>query len=194
MSAINFNFQTDPKPFHQFDESDDNESEMDCDVQSTACDAQSENEMESDAIASTSNSNPEQNCVPNPKKSTNTNEFVEIEYEMLVGDKSDSLLLSTKYDHHFFTKHTKHTHGIRYRCRERTCRAFVILNTETNTCMRMVGSPVHKHKESEQKLETKYWNAIAMNEMRKQCANLAILAGGKRFANVKSIFTNIKAQ
>lgn len=117
-------------------------------------------------------------------------EFVQLEHEFLCGDKSNSKVLSTMCDRHLYTKNGSCVHGIRYRCRDRTCRAFVIYDKVTKTCFRLPSAPPHKHIKNT--VEADYWNLIAKNEMRALCADLATLASGKQIASVDSIFTTVK--
>lgn len=101
--------------------------------------------MECDSNASSSHLN-SKSKLSNAKK-IKDDDFVEIDYELLVGEKKNSLLLSTKCDQNLFQKHSLHALGVRYRCRERPdCHAFVIYCNKTNRCMRLNGSLVHKHK------------------------------------------------
>lgn len=74
--------------------------------------------------------------------------LVPIAHEFMVGEKSNSLLLSTIPDHHLYSKNGTCVHGIRYRCRDRKCRAFVIFDPKKNECYRLSSSPAHKHRKS----------------------------------------------
>lgn len=160
----------------------DDESIHSIDMQS-----ESENEMELHDIPSSSKSN----LKPN---SNNKYESEDMEFEMFVGEKINSLVLSTKRDMHIFRKHSVHSLGTRYRCRAEKCRAFVVLSPDEKTCIKLKNSPKHKHTTKVQNVETYYWDRMAMNEMRAQCSNLANIAGGKRLAEVRSIFANVKQQ
>lgn len=93
-----------------------------------------------------------------------------------------------------YSRHSVGPRGIRYRCHDRKCRAFVTLCPTTKKCMRFIDAPVHKHTKSDASVNTLYWNLVALNEMRKQCSNLTTLADGKRLASVRSIFANVKQQ
>lgn len=55
-------------------------------------------------------------------------DFVILDIEFMPGDKKYSMLLYTKCDHHLITKNGKCVGGIRYRCRDNKCRAFVIFD------------------------------------------------------------------
>lgn len=118
----------------------------------------------------------------------------EVPFEYLCGDKKDSKILATVCDYNLYTKHGKCTRGIRYRCKNRKCRAFLVLCSEKNVCIRLKSSPRHTHTKSNGAIETDYWNLMAKNEMRRQCSNLATLAGGRRLASVRSIFSNVMQQ
>lgn len=117
-------------------------------------------------------------------------EFVQLDHEFMCGDKANSKVLSTKRDRHLYTKNGTCVHGSRYRCRERTCRAFVIYNETTKTCIQLPSAPAHKHIKNN--VEAEYWNLVAKNEMRVLCADLTALASGKQIASVESIFTTVK--
>lgn len=116
-------------------------------------------------------------------------DFEQLDFEFMVGDKSNSLLLSTKCDHHLYTKNGTCVHGIRYRCRHRNCRAFLVYDKVKKTCFRLSSSPRHTH--TKNAVETEYFNLVAKNEMRTLCADLATLAGGKRLTSVDAIFTTV---
>lgn len=122
------------------------------------------------------------------------NNFVELPFEFLCGNKKKSKILATVCDYNLYTKHGSCARGIRYRCKDRDCRAFLIFCSKKNMCMRLKSSPRHKHAKSDSAIEADYWNLLAMNEMRRHCSNLATLAGGRRLANVRSIFSNVMQQ
>lgn len=125
-----------------------------------------------------------------PKKSADTG-FVVLDFDMMAGDKINSRFLVTRCDHHIYGFNGNRKDGKRYRCRNRKCRAFVILG-EDGQCKRFNASPKHVHKNSSTDVETKYWNLIALNEMRAICRNVAAIAGGRRIATIKKIFTDVK--
>lgn len=117
--------------------------------------------------------------------------FVVLDFDMMAGDKINSRFLVTRCDHHIYGFNGNRKDGKRYRCRNRKCRAFVILG-EDGQCKRFNASPKHVHKNSSTDVETKYWNLIALNEMRAICRNVAAIAGGRRIATIKKIFTDVK--
>lgn len=189
MNGFNSNQPTQiVQPRNPFDESGDDDD--DC-ASNKRSDKQSESEndieMELNDVPSSSTSN-------SKPKSKNKGEPVDLEFEMFAGEKINSLVLSTKCDQHIYRKHSVHSLGTRYRCRVDKCYAFVVLSADQKTCVRLSHSEPHKHKKNEQDVETYYWDRIAMNEMRKHCTDLATIAGGKRIAEVRSIFANVKQQ
>lgn len=131
-------------------------------------------------------------AVSGPKRSRKISNkgFVELDHEFMCGDKSNSKVLSTKRDRHLYTRNGSCVHGSRYRCRERTCRAFVIYNETTKTCFQLPSAPAHKHIKNN--VEAEYWNLVCKNEMRALCSDLTTLASGKQIASVESIFTTVK--
>lgn len=119
--------------------------------------------------------------------------FVELDFEFVCGHKKDSKVLVTPCDYNQYTKHGTRNIGVRYRCIDRKCRSFLIFDEEKNICKRLKSTPRHKHSQSDSTLEAEYYNLLAMNEMRRQCSNLTKLAGGKRMASIRAIFSKVKS-
>lgn len=191
MSVFNFiqleKLRNQENNMHKFSESD-SESENETDVSINHIENQSKN-------AITSEKNVKKTFQSKAKsKSTAQDEFDEMEFEFFCGDKKNSKVLATVADYNLYSKHGTCARGIRYRCKDRKCRAFVILCNDRNICMRFKSSPPHKHHKTQNKLETDYWNVVVKSEMRRQCTNLYTLAGGKRLASVRSIFSNVMQQ
>lgn len=198
MTAYNFSQLDIPGAnYYNFAESDDEMSENDSEKNKMECDeTDSASECdEAKSVAPSTSASVATKRIPKPNKNKiDGNDFVELEFEFLVGDKSNSQLLSTKCDHYVYRKHSKGPLGIRYSCHDDKCPASVTLCPNTNICKRFGYTPVHKHKKNEEDYRTHYWNLVAKTEMRRQCSNLATLAGGKRLASVRSIFSNVMQQ
>lgn len=139
------------------------------------------------SVPTSSNAN-----VPFSKKSSSKCEPTqsELDFEFLVGEKSNSKLLSTLCDHQIYGRHGSCVRGHRYRCRARPCRAFVIFDPKENKCIKLSNSPPHKHLKDT--VESDYWDLVALNEMRALCTNLAALAGPRKMTSVSSIFYSVK--
>lgn len=147
--------------------------------QDEADDSMLHDENQSEAIA------PEKNVTNTLKsngksKSNSQVEFVELDFEFFCGSKKNSKILATASDFNQYSKHGTCARGMRYRCKDRKCRAFVILCAD-GSCIRLKSSPRHKHHKTQSKMETDYWNLVVRHEMRQQCTNLATLAGGKHW-------------
>lgn len=154
-------------------------------------------ESDEDVLSSDSEgaSNSNEASLKSPSNASNSEiDFVGLDFEFFCRDKQKSKVLATVCDFNLYTKHGSCARGVRYRCKDRKCRAFLIFCEMKNVCMRLKKTPVHKDTRTDSSVETEYWNLVATNEMRRQCSNLATLAGGKRLASVRSIFSNVKEQ
>lgn len=171
------------KSVYDFDESDDN-VHMDDDRMDDNC---SECSEKSTCVG--------QNTVKPLKKNTQSKSIddrVELEFEFMAGDIVTSKMLATNCDCNLYTKNGPHGNFQRWRCRDRKCRAFVLYCDRTKKCYKITSSPPHRmHTED---VEKKYWKLVGLNEMRKRCSSLTSLAGGKRLASVRSIFSTVKSE
>lgn len=124
------------------------------------------------------------------EKTIQSDEINELDFEFIVGEKKNSQLIVTKHDLNIYSINGFCKMGTRYRCRDRKCRAYVIYCAQKKKVFKLQKSPPHKHFTP----DNDYWNLFALQQMREKCANLTALAGGKRLASVRSIFTSVKKE
>ncbi|XP_055308055.1 uncharacterized protein LOC129572155 [Sitodiplosis mosellana] len=111
-----------------------------------------------------------------------------IKCEIIVGQKLTHRFL--KCEDYLFTKHDFGAFGCTFRCRNRSCPARLLLLPSCE-CVRLTDAKDHNHSDN---FAEDIINWAALNAMKSKCADLRNVAGGRRLAKVKDIFTEVMVE
>lgn len=124
-------------------------------------------------------------------KSIDLNTVEKLSGEILIAKKSHTKYLHSIEEKQLYTAHDFGIYGKIYRCRHQTkCSARVVL-LPSGQIVRLPGAKPHSHTTDESQ-EIK--NLRALNLMKKKCRDLRKVAGGRRIAKVKDIFTEVMVE
>lgn len=111
-----------------------------------------------------------------------------IKCQIIVGQKLTHNFL--KHENNLYTKHDFSVYGRIFRCRKRSCGSRLLV-LPSGECVRLTDAKDHNHTDDFAE-DIKNW--AALNAMKSKCADLKNVAGGRRLAKVKDIFTEVMVE
>lgn len=111
--------------------------------------------------------------------------------EILIAKKSNTRYLHSIEEKQLYTAHDFGVYGKIYRCRHRgKCNARVVV-LPSGQVVRLPDAKLHSHTTDESQTIK---DLRALNIMKKKCRDLRTVAGGRRIAKVKDIFTEVMVE
>lgn len=113
-----------------------------------------------------------------------------LQYKMVTSTRTNGTFLYVVSEKQLYTFTDNVNAGKSYRCRKRTCKSRVVV-MPNQLCVKLIDASEHNHTENEEKT---YRILCALAEVKRKCADLNLIASGKRMTKPRDIFKQVMAK